>query len=136
MVDASMVAVPRPSNSREKNKSIKNELSHFGDQNQIEIGVKHKLIRRDEVSPASVHGHYAWPKLRAEKTAARMGELTRLMVDRSASKRDPLKENSYRDKKLISSLGKLAVEWSPSSESSDGGRQLEDRKQRPSQGQR
>ena len=68
-----MVAVPRPSNSREKNKSIKNELSHFGDQNQIEIGVKHKLIRRDEVSPASVHGHYAWPELRAENNSRQDG---------------------------------------------------------------
>ena len=29
-------------------------------------------------------------------TAARVGGLTRLMVDRSASKRDPLKEDSYR----------------------------------------
>ena len=57
MVDVSMVAVPRPSNSREKNKSIKNELSHFGDQNQIEIGVKHKLIGRDEVKA----GVGSWP---------------------------------------------------------------------------
>ena len=69
-------------------------------------------------------------------TAARAGGLTRLMVDRSASKRDPLKENGYRDKKLIISLGQLAVEWSPSSESADGGRKLEDRKQRSRQGQR
>jgi len=37
MVDASMVAVPRQPNSREENKSIKNGLNHFGDQNQTEI---------------------------------------------------------------------------------------------------
>ena len=76
-------------------------------------------------------------------TAARMGGLTRLM--RSADKRDLLKEDSCRghiqptggrDKKLINSVGKLTAEWSPSSESSRWGRQLEDRKQRSRQGQR
>ncbi|MDP6747795.1 MAG: transposase [Candidatus Poribacteria bacterium] len=33
----------------------KNGLNHFGDQNHLDIDVKHKLIRRDEVRPASVH---------------------------------------------------------------------------------
>ena len=47
MVDTRMVAVPRQPNTREKNKSIKNGLNHFGDQNQIDV--KHKLIGRDEV---------------------------------------------------------------------------------------
>ena len=69
MVDASMVAVPRQPNSREENKSIKNGLNHFGDQNQIVIGVKHKLIGRDEVRPASVHDHHVWPELRAENNS-------------------------------------------------------------------
>ena len=53
-----MVAVPRQPNSREENKSIKNELNHFGDQNRIEIDVKHKLIGRDEVRPAWVYDRH------------------------------------------------------------------------------
>ena len=100
MVDTRMVAVPRQPNTREKNKSIKNGLNHFGDQNQIEIGVKHKLIRRGEVRPASVHDRHVWPELRAENNSRQDG---------SASKRDPLKEDGDyghiqptggRDKKL------------------------------------
>ena len=55
MVAASMLEVPKQPNSREENKSIKNGFSHFGDQNQIEIDVKHKLIGRDEVRPAWVY---------------------------------------------------------------------------------
>ena len=69
MVDASMVAVPRQPNSREENKSIKNGLNHFGDQNQIEIDVKHKLIGRHEVRPASVHDRHVWPEPRAENNS-------------------------------------------------------------------
>ena len=95
-----MVAVPREPNSREENKSIKNGFSHFGDQNQIEIDVKHKLIGRDEVGPASVHNRHVWPELRAENNSRQDG---------AASKRDPLREDGYyghiqptggRDKKL------------------------------------
>ena len=69
MVDTSMVAVPGLPNSREENRSTKNRLNHFGDQNQIEIGVKHKLIGRDEVRPASVHDRHVWPELRAENNS-------------------------------------------------------------------
>ena len=58
MVAASIVAVPKQLNSREEDKSIKNGLNHFGDQNQIEIDVKYRLIRRDEVKPAWVHDHH------------------------------------------------------------------------------
>ena len=65
--DGRMVAIPRQPNSREENKSIKNGLNHFGD--QIEIDVKHKLIRRDEVRPAWVHDRYVWPELRAENNS-------------------------------------------------------------------
>ena len=54
MVAASIVAVPKQLNSREEDKSIKNGLNHFGDQNQIEIDVKYRLIRHDEVKPAWV----------------------------------------------------------------------------------
>ena len=95
-----MVAVPGLPNSREENRSTKNRLNHFGDQNQIEIGVKHKLIRRGEVRPASVHDRHVWPGLRAENNSRQDG---------SASKRDPLKEDGDyghiqptggRDKKL------------------------------------
>ena len=55
MVAASVVVIPKQPNSGEENKSIKNGFSHFGDQNQIEIDVKHKLIGRDEVRPAWVY---------------------------------------------------------------------------------
>ena len=58
MVAASIVAVPKRLNSREEDKSIKNGLNHFGDQNQIEIDVKYRLIRRDEVKPAWVHDRH------------------------------------------------------------------------------
>jgi len=58
MVAASIVAVPKQLNSREEDKSIKNGLNHFGDQNQIEIDVKYRLIRRDEVKPAWVHDRH------------------------------------------------------------------------------
>ena len=94
MVDTRMVAVPRQPNTREKNKSIKNGLNHFGDQNQIEIGVKHKLIRRGEVRPASVHDRHVWPELRAENNSRQDGWAD--SADGSASKRDTLKEDGYR----------------------------------------
>ena len=58
MVAASMVVVPKQPNTREENKSIKNELNHFGDQNRIEIDVKHKLIGHDEVRPAWVYDRH------------------------------------------------------------------------------
>jgi len=58
MVAASKVVVPKQPNTREENKSIKNELNHFGDQNRIEIDVKHKLIGRDEVRPAWVYDRH------------------------------------------------------------------------------
>ena len=73
MVDASVVAVPRQPNSREENKSIKNGLNHFGDQNQIEIDVKHKLIRHDEVRSESVHDRNAGAELRAENNSRQDG---------------------------------------------------------------
>ena len=100
MVAASMVVVPKQPNTREENKSIKNGLNHFGNQNQIEIDVKYRLIRRDEVKPAWVHDRHVWPELRAENNSRQDG---------SASKRDPLKEDGDyghiqptggRDKKL------------------------------------
>ena len=100
MVAASVVEVPRQLNSREENKSIQNGLNHFGDQNQIEIEVEHKLIGRDEVRPAWAHDCNAWQQLRAENNSRQDG---------AASKRDPLREDGYyghiqptggRDKKL------------------------------------
>ena len=94
MVAASMVAVPRQCNSREENKSIKNGLNHFGDQNQIEIDVKHKLMRRDEVRPASVHDRHVWPELRAENNSRQDGWAD--SADGSASKRETLQEDGCR----------------------------------------
>ena len=94
MVDTRMVAVPRQPNTREKNKSIKNGLNHFGDQNQIEIDVKHKLIRHDEVRSESVHDRNAGAELRAENNSRQDGWAD--SADGSASKRDTLKEDGYR----------------------------------------
>ena len=82
MVAASIVAVPKQLNSREEDKSIKNGLNHFGDQNQIEIDVKHKLIGRDDVRPAWVPDRYVWPDCGLKITAARMCGLTRLIGQR------------------------------------------------------
>ena len=76
MVDTRMVAVPRQPNTREENKSIKNGLNHFGDQNQIEIGeigVKHKLIGRDEVRPASVDDRNVWEERQDENNSRQDG---------------------------------------------------------------
>jgi len=94
MVAASMVVVPRQSNSRGENKSIKNGLNHFGDQNQIEIDVKHKLMRRDEVRPAWVHDRHVWPELRAENNSRQ--DVWADSTDGSTDTRDPLKEDGYR----------------------------------------
>ena len=88
MVAASVVEVPRQLNSREENKSIQNGLNHFGDQNQIEIEVEHKLIGRDEVRPAWAHDCNAWQQLRAENNSRQDGWAN--SADGSASKRDPL----------------------------------------------
>ena len=82
MVDTSMVVAPRRLTPEKENKSIKNGLNHFGDQNQIEIDVKH--THRDEVRPGSVHDRHIWPELGANS------------VDGAASKRDPLKEDGCR----------------------------------------
>ena len=90
MVDARMVKVPRQCNTREENKSIKNILNHFGGQNQIEIDVKHKLIRRDEARPAWIHDCHVWQELRAENNS-RQGRWAD-SADGSASKRETLKE--------------------------------------------
>jgi len=94
MVAASMVAVPRQCNSREENKSIKNGLNHFGNQNQIEIDVKHKRIGRDEVRSAWVHDRHVWPELRAENNSRQDGWAD--SADGSASKRETLQEDGYR----------------------------------------
>ena len=107
MVAASVVEVPRQLNSREENKSIQNGLNHFGDQNQIEIEVEHKLIRRDKVRPAWAHDCNAWQQLRAENNSRQDGSAN--LADGSASKGDPLKADGChghiqptggRDKKL------------------------------------
>ena len=82
MVDARMVKVPRQCNTREENKSIKNILNHFGGQNQIEIDVKHKPIRCDEVRLAWVHDDHVWQELRTENNS-HQDEWTGSASDRS-----------------------------------------------------
>ena len=113
--DGRMVAIPRQPNSREENKSIKNGLNHFGD--QMEIDVKHKLIRRDEVRPAWVHDRYVWPELRTENNSRWDGGLTQPQIE---ANHQPWKTD--RRVKPIVGIQQM-------------GRQLDGRKQRPSQGQ-
>ena len=82
IIDASIIPVPKQRNSREENAEIKagntpsawesepnkleqkdvdarwtkkNGISHYGYKNHIDIDVKHKLIRKYEVTDASVH---------------------------------------------------------------------------------
>lgn len=79
IMDATIVEVPRQRNSREENQAIKNgetpdwpvnqrrqkdtdarwtrknNVSYFGYKNHVSTDVKHKLIRRWQVTPASVH---------------------------------------------------------------------------------
>jgi IS5 family transposase len=82
IVDASFVEVPRQRNTSEENKQVKqgkppaewekkatklrqkdldarwtkkNNETHYGYKNHIDVDVKHKLIRKYEVTPANVH---------------------------------------------------------------------------------
>ena len=119
IVDAGIVAVPKQPNTRDENKSIqngdvpedwnekqkgqkdtdagwmkKNGLNHFGDQNHIDIDVKHKLIRRYEVRPASVHDSNVLEELVDENNSRQ--DVWADSADGSAEKRETLKEDGYR----------------------------------------
>jgi len=113
IVDASIVPVPRQRNSREENRQIqegeipedwsdqkkrqkdidarwvqKNGQNHYGYKNHIDVDVKHKLIRRYEVTPASVHDSQVFESL----------------LDRDNSSRDVWADSAYRSEEKLAEL--------------------------------
>jgi IS5 family transposase len=96
IVDASIVAAPRQRNSRQENQQInegqvpqdwsenkkrqkdtdarwftKNGQRHYGYKNHIEVDVDHKLIRKYEVKPASVHDGDIFEELLDDRNTSR-----------------------------------------------------------------
>jgi IS5 family transposase len=113
IVDASIVAAPRQRNSREENRQIKEGevpdgwsenkqrqkdtdarwarkygQSYYGYKNHIDIDVKHKMIRRYEVTPASTQDLQAFDKL----------------LDEDNSSRDVWADANYRSKEKLAML--------------------------------
>lgn len=96
IVDASIVAAPRQRNSRQENQQInegqvpedwsenkkrqkdtdarwftKNGQRHYGYKNHIDVDVDHKLIRKYEVTPASVHDGDVFEELLDDRNSSR-----------------------------------------------------------------
>ena len=55
IIDASIVPVPRQRNKKDENEQIKAGKSHYGYKNHINVDRCHKLVRRYDVTSASVH---------------------------------------------------------------------------------
>jgi len=113
IVDASIVKVPTMRNSREENRMIKEGhtpekwsdnkrrqkdtdarwtkkrgSSYFGYKNHISVDVKHKLIRKYEVTEASVHDSQIFEEI----------------LDRENSSRDVYADSAYRSEDQIARL--------------------------------
>jgi IS5 family transposase len=120
IVDASIVPVPRQRNSREENKRIKrgevpedwseqkkrqkdtdarwtkkNGQNYYGYKNHIDIDVKHKLIRRYEVTPASVHDSQVFEGFLDEDNSSR--DVWADSAYRSEEKLRELQQRKYRE---------------------------------------
>lgn len=108
IVDASIVAAPRQRNSRDENRQIndgqvppdwsenkkrqkdtdarwftKNRQRHYGYKNHIEVDVANKLIRKYEVTPASVHD----------------GDIFEQLLDDTNTSRDVWGDSAYNGRK-------------------------------------
>ncbi len=119
-VDASIVKVPVQRNNREENKQIKNgqrpegwsehkkrqkdtdarwtqknNKSFFGYKNHISVDVKHKLIRRYEVTSANVHDSNIFDELLDPGNSSR--DVWADSAYRSEDAIDRLKSNGYRE---------------------------------------
>ncbi len=96
IMDAAIVEVPKQRNSREENRAIKNGevpadwhqsklsqkdtdarwikkngVSYFGYKNHVSTDVKHKLVRKWAVTPASVHDSQAFGQLLDKKNSGK-----------------------------------------------------------------
>ncbi|MHB1412979.1 MAG: IS5 family transposase, partial [Thermoleophilia bacterium] len=95
IMDASIVEVPKQRNSKEENQAIKNgevpaweenkqrqkdtdarwtvknTVSYFGYKNHLSTDVKHKLVRKWAVTPASVHDSQAFGQLLDENNSGK-----------------------------------------------------------------
>lgn len=116
IVDASIIEAPRQRNTRDENKQIKedqvpqdwsdnkksqkdtdarwtkkNGQNHYGYKNHICIDVKHKLIRKYEVTPASTHDSQVFEEL----------------LDDVNTSRDVWADSAYRSQEKLDTLGKL-----------------------------
>lgn len=115
IMDATIVEVPKQRNTREENQAVKqgeipegwhqhklsqkdtdarwikkNGISHFGYKNHVSTDVKHKLIRKWTVTPASVHDSQAFEQL----------------LDKSNSGRGVWADSAYRSEEIESKLKK------------------------------
>ncbi len=132
IVDASIVAAPRQRNSRDENQQInegqvpqdwsenkkrqkdtdarwftKNGQRHYGYKNHIEVDVSHKLIRKYDVTPASVHDGDVFEELLDDRNTSRdvwgdsayNGKKKRQMLARRGF-REHLQRKGCRYKKL------------------------------------
>ena len=112
IMDASIVEVPKQRNTREENQKIKsgevpdwqenklrqkdtdarwtkkNGVSYFGYKNHINTDVKHKLIRKWEVTPASLHDSQVFEEL----------------LDENNSRRAIWADSAYRSKEIEDAL--------------------------------
>ena len=113
IVDASIVNCPRQRNSREENKKIKDGevpddwsenkrrqkdvdarwvkkdgVSHYGYKNHVSVDVKHKFVRRYEVTSASVHDSNVFEEL----------------LDVENSSRDVWSDSAYRSEEKLEHL--------------------------------
>ena len=120
IIDASIVKVPIQRNSRKENEQIKkggqpegwnehkkrqkdtdarwtrkNSKNFFGYKNHISVDVKHKLIRRYDVTPANVHDSNVFDQLLDPGNTSR--DVWADSAYRSQETIERLKENRYRE---------------------------------------
>jgi len=120
IIDASIVQAPKQRNSRDENKSIKggnvpedwsnnkkrqkdtearwakkNGKNYFGYKNHIEVDAKHKLVRKYDVTDASVHDSNVFENLLDTKNSSR--DVWADSAYRSQKKLDQLESRSFRE---------------------------------------
>lgn len=121
IIDATIVAAPRQRNSREENEKIKqgempegwsgakgsqkdvdarwtqkNGQNHYGYKNHVSVDVKHKLIRKWDVSDAALHDSQVFADLLDETNSSR--DVWADSAYRSTEHVDLLKERGFRER--------------------------------------
>ncbi len=121
LIDASLIPVPKQRNNRDENETIKagetpenweekpeklrqkdvearwtkkNGQNHYGYKNHINIDRKYKLIRRYEVTDASVHDSQAFESVLHKKNRSK--DIWADSAYRSAEREETLKRKGYR----------------------------------------